>query len=739
MIEDLRRLDWMQVGWGVGGELLFSGVSAIYQIGASLCAWEIRRAHNPNTLSCPMLFLNNSIHMNPTARFTQAKRLPRKLRPKTPKPRPAPEIEKEEALPCAELLRLISELHLGKVTATGTPPRLPAAVIPGNYGEKQHLPRHGTELRTIEGYHIGNAPHGCGSSNSNNSLQISLHSVSLSPEPAKRRKRLPSIRRVQQSSPYFPAPVRKSLGSKAFLTAKSDHSSASPPLRTASTYGFSQSPEPQSATKSIQSYDGEYLGGLRHGEGSATYVNGDYYTGAWAEGYRYGYGEFFYQAVGVTFKGDWLDDLKTGSGVAVFSNGDSLECRWSKDVIKDSTATIHYSKSKSEYEGGIKQACKHGEGSIKYRDGTIYRGDWVSEKRHGPGLLHLPDGLFEGLFSHDSAQGPGLLFLKSVLFLRPEVNPATTVAAKPSEKETLLGDLADFFHFAYSSVVTAADVVWKAISLSDLQTRIGPVDGGFDGSFINGVLNGAGVVLYGSFGCYEGILKEGKRSGIGKMTYKNPKFQCLNLTESEGVYMGKWRNDERHGFGLMHWKSGLVYEGQFIRDHRHRVQGTLALPSGERYDGEWQHGLMHGQARYQNGRGTTFTGEFVSGHPIRTGELSLPDGSYYKGEILDMQPGGKGTQTFSNGDTYIGDFQNGKRHGKGTMTYFSGVTYVGDWRSGLREGSGVLRSAGETYSGLWRKDQQHGAGQLATEGNGTLVGTWNQGTVEGVVTLKPTS
>lgn len=677
--------------------------------------------------------------MNPAARFSKGKRLPRKLRPQTPKPRPGPELEKEETLPCAELLRLISELHLSTVTTTGTPPRLPVAVIPANYGEKQHLPRHGTELRSIEGYHSGHISHGCGSSLSHNSLQLSFHSTSLSPEPAKRRKRLPSIRRVQQSSPYFPAPVRKSLGSKVFLTAKSDLSRASPSLRTASTYGFAQSPEPKADSRTLLSYDGEYLGGLRHGEGSATYVNGDSYKGTWAEGYRYGYGEFFYQAVGVTFKGDWLDDLKTGSGVAVFSNGDSLECRWSKDVIKDDTATIHYAKSNSEYEGGLKQACKHGEGAIKQRDGTLYRGDWVSDKRHGLGVLLLPDGLFEGAFSHDSAQGTGLLFLKNLLFLRPEVNPAATVAVKPSEKEALLGDLADFFHFAYSSVISAADIVWKTISLSDLQTRIGPVDGGFDGSFINGVLNGAGVVLYGSFGCYEGILKEGKRSGIGRMTYRNPNFQCLNLTESEGIYMGKWRNDERHGFGLMRWKNGLTYEGQFQRDHRHRVQGTLALPSGERYEGEWQHGLMHGPARYQNGRGTTFTGEFVSGHPIRIGELSLPDGSYYKGEILNMQPGGKGTQTFSNGDTYIGDFQNGKRHGKGTMTYFSGVTYAGDWRSGQREGSGVLTSSSETYSGLWRGDRQHGAGQLATKGTGTLAGTWNQGTVEGVVTLKPTS
>lgn len=669
----------------------------------------------------------------------KATRFPRKLRHRTPTPKPVPKPEKEETLPCAELLRLISELHLGRLAVASTPPRLPVAVIPGNYGEKQHLPRHGTELRSIEGYHSGQPSNGCGSSLSHNSLQTSFHSASLSPEPAKRRRPLPSIRRVQQSSPYFPAPIRKSQGSNVFLTAKSEAHRASPPLRTASTYGFSQSPEPQTDSRSIQSYNGEYLSGLRHGEGEAIYLNGDSYKGTWAEGYRYGYGEFFYLAQGLSFKGDWLDNLKNGSGVAVFSNGDSLECRWSKDVIKDTTATIHYAKSKSEYEGGIKQACKHGEGAIKYRDGTIYRGEWASDKRHGLGVLLLTDGLFEGIFSHDSANSAGLLFLKNVLFLRPEVNRTAAIAAKPNEKEALLGDLGDFFHFAYSTVISAADVVWRTINLSDLQTRIGPVDGGFDGSFINGVLNGAGVVLYGGFGCYEGILKEGKRSGYGRMTYRNRKSQCLNLTESEGIYLGKWRNDERHGSGLMRWRNGLTYEGQFIRDHRHKVQGTLSLPSGERYEGEWLHDLMHGQGRYHNGKGTIFTGEFVSGHPVSTGELSLPDGSFYKGEIIDMQPGGNGTQTCSNGDTYIGEFQNGKPHGKGTMTYFSGATYAGDWRSGLREGTGVFTSLGETYSGLWRSDRQHGAGQLTIEAKGTLAGTWNQGTVEGKVTLTPSS
>ena len=672
--------------------------------------------------------------MSKRAPLSRPRRAPRRLLPKSSHHPPAlPALPKPSPpLPCSDLLRLVSQLHLASFALSGPPPRLPVAAVPGKYGEKQSLARHASEVRAIEGYHKATAKLTCSSSVSTNSFSFAK-SVSPSPPPKKL---------IAEPRMYGVSPIRRSYpsyrlkGRNTFVTETASHKqSPSPHLRAASvrsTYGFAATPVPsQVEPTSVVSYSGDYFQGSKDGEGEATYSNGDSYKGNWAEGYRYGYGEFHYASPAVTFKGDWVDDLKHGSGIVVFSNGDTMECIWADDRISDKTAVMTYSRSEARYEGGISKAAKQGDGVMRYRDGSEYHGQWTSDRRHGLGLLVLQDGLFEGMFSHDLASGPGLLHVRNALFLRQDVSATQQVAAIPSEKERLLGDLTDFFQFAYTAVIAAGDIVWRSTSLADLQSRIGPVENSCDGSFLNGVLSGASVVLYGAFGLYEGTLKEGKRSGFGRMTFTNSQSQCLNFTEAEGVYTGKWRNDERHGPGQMRWANGLLYDGEFVRDRRHNVRGVLQLPSGERYEGEWKHNLMHGAGQYYDGKGTTFVGEFTSGHPARTGDLTLPDGSTYKGEVMDMRPCGVGTQVHLNGDRYTGGFQNALRHGQGTMEYSSGARYVGEWRQGMREGSGVFAAMGESYDGLWKGDRQHGAGLLTTADKETFAGTWNQGRAEG--------
>ena len=84
---------------------------------------------------------------------------------------------------------------------------------------------------------------------------------------------------------------------------------------------------------------------------------------------------------------------------------------------------------------------------------------------------------------------------------------------------------------------------------------------------------------------YTGNFIEGKRHGLGKMVYTD-KNHCLEfLGETEGEYLGQWKDDQRHGQGTMLWPSGIRYEGRFAQDRRHHVTGKLFFQNGNVYEG----------------------------------------------------------------------------------------------------------------------------------------------------------
>ena len=83
-------------------------------------------------------------------------------------------------------------------------------------------------------------------------------------------------------------------------------------------------------------------------------------------------------------------------------------------------------------------------------------------------------------------------------------------------------------------------------------------------------------------------------------------------------------------------------------------------------------------------------------HETEQGTLTLPNGDKYAGEYKDGLPHGQGTYTKANGDKYVGEFKDGKWHGQGTYTFPDGSKYVGEWKDGKEHGQG---NSEETPSG----------------------------------------
>ena len=64
------------------------------------------------------------------------------------------------------------------------------------------------------------------------------------------------------------------------------------------------------------------------------------------------------------------------------------------------------------------------------------------------------------------------------------------------------------------------------------------------------------------------------------------------------------------------------------------------------------------------------------------GTLTLPNGVKYVGEFKDDKYHGQGTLTFPNVMFYVGEFKDGEYHGQGTRTFASGTIEVGYYMRG---------------------------------------------------------
>ena len=74
-------------------------------------------------------------------------------------------------------------------------------------------------------------------------------------------------------------------------------------------------------------YDGQWLGGFRHGRGTMKFRDGAFYEGTWYLGRAHGYGKFTH-VQGETYEGDWADDMRHGIGEMVQLNGVKYRGCW---------------------------------------------------------------------------------------------------------------------------------------------------------------------------------------------------------------------------------------------------------------------------------------------------------------------------------------------------------------------------------------------------------------------------
>ena len=214
-------------------------------------------------------------------------------------------------------------------------------------------------------------------------------------------------------------------------------------------------------------------------------------------------------------------------------------------------------------------------------------------------------------------------------------------------------------------------------------------------------------------GTYIGGRKNGKKHGLGKMTYANG-----------NVYEGEWKDNKKHGKGKYTWRNGFHYEGEWNNGKRHG-KGIMNSRIGI-YEGEWKEGNKHGKGKMQYRSGRVYEGEWKEGNKHGKGKMEYDDGDIYDGEWKNDEKHGYGESVeYWEEDTYgednekklvyKGEHKYGYKNGKGVGMYynfdFEWIKYEGDWVDDVKEGRGIMTwSSGRQYTGEFKNHKKHGRG-----------------------------
>ena len=98
---------------------------------------------------------------------------------------------------------------------------------------------------------------------------------------------------------------------------------------------------------------------------------------------------------------------------ATFPNGATYEGFY-KNGLRDGVGRYVFAGGKGSYSGDWVGGLKHGQGRLRYPDGSRFVGEFQAGKRHGQGTLTYPNGdKYCGGWAQDLKQGQGAYLYKA--------------------------------------------------------------------------------------------------------------------------------------------------------------------------------------------------------------------------------------------------------------------------------------------------------------------------------------
>jgi hypothetical protein len=319
--------------------------------------------------------------------------------------------------------------------------------------------------------------------------------------------------------------------------------------------------------------------------------NGDTFTGKLLGGLPAGEGTYTYAEDGRVCVGSWLNGQMQGPCEITWPNGKRLKGHF------DGNRLINYAE-------------------VKLADGGVYEGK-LTEDYQLTGL---------GILKNSDHQFMRDLFTAHNNLYRFRNGNSYQLRYHPHEFDCVyvyIGHFTDGMMQGYGVAITSFGLYegeWQQDLFHGQGTCV-LVDDYYSGSWVDGVMHGFGISNF-----YEGFTKYGVRSGVGTDKhytgdfkhdrlytggFKDDKYHGYGvLRDYEGQYEGEWRNGLKHGAGTHKLSKGGEHDGHYI-DNQRSGYGVMHYANGDRYEGNWRNDTIEGDGKmngYETGFGRRFEG-----------------------------------------------------------------------------------------------------------------------------------
>ena len=175
---------------------------------------------------------------------------------------------------------------------------------------------------------------------------------------------------------------------------------------------------------------------------------------------------------------------------------------------------------------------------------------------------------------------------------------------------------------------------------------------------------------------------------------KRTNIKCLNINEAKNDPNFYFGQNVRYRKTKKEYHDGR-YEGIIINNKR-EIKGIMYYKNGSKYEGQWRNDKKHGK------------GVFISQNYNNPKLIGIK----YEGEFNNDKIEGYGVGKYTSGDKYEGEWKNNKQYGRGILIYKEGGKYIGEWKNGKLNGNGIYYlKNGERFEGNFIDDKYNGYGK----------------------------
>lgn len=357
------------------------------------------------------------------------------------------------------------------------------------------------------------------------------------------------------------------------------------------------------------------------------------------------------------------------------------------------------SKVMLRYKTCIRGDCYDGVGTYRDLAGNYYKGSWKDGKQHGNGYMRFADGTVkEGVWEKGNYRGPNF-FKKHNLY-------------------DLLGK-----HHTSDAIENLQAVYPDTVREVQLS---------YD--YFKQILDNGNIKLYfNDYGyLYKVDLKNNRIEHFARDLFE--RFSRSSTQRFVQYALGEPDFKKlRRGRDVWYYKKPpYMLRITFDRDKKvDDLEVKIADDSplfddlvGTCKSGDCQNG--YGEAVSKAGR---YVGNFEAGKFNGKGKYEFrKSDAIYIGHFRNNLRHGEGTYIWSNKSFYDGEWSKNQREGVGIMKYADGSKYIGNWKNNRRHGRGTMYYANEDrYEGQWKFGQPNGRGVIFYKNGGAKRGIWLNG------------